>query len=363
VDAANFFAKDPQLRDNPRRRRRDGRPDGIAMSNPMAEQLLVNSFNRPETLDYLPPLRRLVDQYPGAVLLGEVTLCEDSVALAASYTQGPERLHLAYHSGLLFDEALTAQRLRALIRRVCEHYGRSGICWMAGNHDYGRLRSRWGGGRGRAEDYHRLVAALLISLPGALCLWQGDELGLPEARIPRDIPRKAMKDPFGKLLYPKVPGRDGARTPMPWDDRLAHAGFSAVEPWLPVPESHLRRSVHRQTGDPASSLNHWRRLLRWRRHQPALTAGTAELLPLRAPLLGLVREYAEQRLLCVFNLSAHEVRSKLPGIDFVRPACGLDMPGRYDGLTLTLPAWGFFFADLRSAAQMREIALDGGQAR
>jgi len=358
VDAVNFFAQDPALRDNPQRQRKDGLPDGVDEDNPLTQQRLVNSFNRPETLAYLKPMRELVDQYPGAMLLGEVTLCEDSIENAAAYTQGTDRLHLAYHSGLLFDEPMTAQRLRSLLQRVNEHFGEGGTCWMVGNHDYGRLRSRWGSKvKAYDDDFYRMAAALLVSLPGALCIWQGDELGLPEARIPQDIPLKDMRDPFGRMLYPKVAGRDGSRTPMPWDDRAPHAGFSSRKPWLPIPKSHQSRSVFRQNGDPCSLLNCWRQLIGWRRSQPALEAGINEMLPLRAPLLGFVREYAEQRLLCVFNLSDREVHTTLPEVDYVLPVTGLDLTSHYDGLTLTLPPWGVFFADMRSHAQMTDMTL------
>jgi len=83
--------------------------------------------------------------------------------------------------------------LREVIERTLSNFPDQGQCWMVGNHDYGRFRSRWTGTDQHGQPYpevaYHMMAALLTCLPGALCLYQGDELGLPEARIPADIPR------------------------------------------------------------------------------------------------------------------------------------------------------------------------------
>lgn len=349
LDAVNFYCHDAQLRDNPVRRPGQRKPDGIDPGNPAAEHCFVNSFCREETLAFLKPLRELSNEYPGTMLLGEVTLCEDTIDLAAQYVRGHDRLHLAYHSGLHFDEALTAERLHALIDKVLQRFIDGGACWIVGNHDYGRLRSYWGGkDRPYGDDFYHMVAALLICLPGALCLWQGDELGLPEARIPEDIPQQQIRDPFGKLLYPTIKGRDGSRTPMPWQHDAPHAGFTAAEPWLPIPESHLERAVDLQNADPRSLLNTWRRLLHWRYRQPALKAGSCKLLPLDGDRLALIREHAEQRLLCLYNLSESEADVDLSGLGPLRPVQGLGYPHRSNGKRahLKLPPWGVLFADI-----------------
>ncbi|MCP6156769.1 hypothetical protein NL403_26865, partial [Klebsiella pneumoniae] len=72
-------------------------------------------------------------------------------------------------------------------------------------------------------------------LPGTLCLYQGEELGLPQVELDLDD----LRDPFGMAFWPEFPGRDGCRTPMPWIGGARHAGFTdAGKPWLPVPEAH-----------------------------------------------------------------------------------------------------------------------------
>ena len=311
IDAVNFFTHDRQLRDNPLRPDDAPLPDGVPPDNPLVAQILCNSFNRDETLAILTEIRAVVDEYPGVVTLGEVTLCEDSVELAGRYVAGSQRLHMAYHSGLLVERPMDAPLMRDLLRRVNRCFGDGGVCWIVGNHDYGRLRGRWTGrdadGEPYPEAFYRMMAALLLSLPGAFCLWQGDELGLPIAEIPGDIPAHAIRDPFGKALYPDVVGRDGSRTPMPWDSRLPNAGFTCGTPWLPVPDSHRAHSVRSQHRDPASLLNLWRQLLHWRRNQPALEAGNLEVVDTQDTVLVFERRYAEHHLLCLFNIAGQQI--------------------------------------------------------
>ena len=352
LDAVNFYANDPSFEDNPTRDEADAMPEGIPPDNPMVEQCFVNSFCREETLEYLAPLRELADQYPDTMLLGEVTLCEDSVVTAADYASGPERLHLAYHSALLADRPMTAGFMRTTLQRVTDAFGEGGTCWIVGNHDYGRLRSRWGGDR-RAypEPFYHMMAGLLLVLPGAFCLWQGDELGLPEARIPEEISPEQLRDPFGKALYPDVVGRDGSRTPMPWVGDDPHGGFTTEgnEPWLPVPQRHLARAVDKQHADPDSLLNRWRRMLHWRRLQPALTAGHSNVLDTPSNVFGLVRRHRSQQLLCLFNLSDHDQEVDLSRFGELRHIHRLDYAWTLadNDHQLLLGPWSAFFANIR----------------
>ena len=307
LDAVNFFIHDKELRDNPERPEDAPRPDGVDADNPMVQHLFKYSFCRPENIDAVKPIRDMVNQYPGVATLGEITLCEDSVDLSSQYV-GEDRLHMAYNSALLVDKPISAELMRWTMERVLKHFPQGGQCWMVGNHDYGRLRSRWTGkdmnGQPYPDEFYYMVAAMLLSLPGAVCLYQGDELGLPEAMIPKDIPEDRIRDPFGQALYPVVQGRDGSRTPMPWEAEAPHAGFTtAEEPWLPVPKKHLSYSVDAQNQNPTSLLNTWRRLLHWRKQQPALIAGDFRMIDTEEPLFGYIRNYAEQSLLCLFNIS------------------------------------------------------------
>ncbi|MDB9526558.1 alpha glucosidase [Oscillatoria sp. CS-180] len=357
IDAPNFFLHDPELRDEPMRPEGSPWPDGIDPKNPMAKQIFQNSFCRPESIEALRPIRKLVDRYPGTVTLAEVTLCEDSIILSSEYVKGTHYAHLAYNSALLVDQPISAKLMKDTLTRVQRYFANGGNCWMVGNHDYGRLRSRWAGhdqdGNPYPETFYHQAAAMLVAMPGALCLYQGDELGLSEARIPEDIPVDQIQDPFGKALYPDVPGRDGSRTPMPWQSAAPGVGFSSREDtWLPVPESHRSRAVDVQTEDPGSLLNTWRRLLHWRKNQPALMQGSCRILDIEDSIFGFIRETQQQRLLCLFNLSPETAyfnldESMLPGVD----AVGAGLLAKRNGNMLRLRGYGYYFGNLQPQSQ------------
>ncbi|MGF1498704.1 MAG: alpha-glucosidase family protein [Elainellaceae cyanobacterium] len=363
IDAVNYFLHDDQMRDNPERPDDAPLPDGVPPDNPLTSQMLTNSFCRPETLEAIHPIRELVDQYPGAMTLGEVTLCEDTVELAGQYVKGRDRLHMAYHSALLEEVPMTATLMRDTLKRVVKHFRDGGACWIVGNHDYGRLRSRWTGkdenGNPYPDAFYHMMAALLLSLPGAFCLYQGDELGLAAAAIPEDIAEDEMKDPFGIALYPDVKGRDGSRTPMPWDSDQPNAGFTVAQhPWLPIPGHHVDRAVNRQHFDPRSLLNTWRRLLHWRKHQPAMEAGKLTFLEAHNTVLALERAYAEQHLLCLFNISNQPAEYDLSRHAECQGVEGLNFPSQREGDRLTLPPYGVYFGKLPDvdAADLDRIA-------
>ena len=179
----------------------------------------------------------------------------------------------------------------------------------------------------------RARLALLLSLPGSACLYQGEELGLPEAGL-----REAdIRDPFGLTYWPEFKGRDGSRTPMPWRGDLPHAGFTAPRstPWLPVAHTHYDLSVSEQEMAPDSTLAFTRSLLRLRRDEPALRYGEAESLGLPAPLFGFAREAEGRRITLLFNLSGADVALPPGFADGMTPLLGPSVATR------SLPAWGF----------------------
>lgn len=357
IDAPNFFMHDEELRDEPMRPEGSPMPDGIDPDNPMAKMMFKYSFCRPDALDALKPVRELVDQYPSTVTLAEVTLCEDSIELSGEYVKGNHRAHLAYNSALLVEEPISAELMRRTLEKVEKNFSNGGNCWVVGNHDYGRLRGRWTGrdetGTPYPETFYHQAAAMLVAMPGALCLYQGDELGLSEARIPEDIAVSQLQDPFGQALYPDVVGRDGSRTPMPWQATAVSAGFSDLEnTWLPVPDNHRPRAVDAQNEDPSSLLNTWRRLLHWRRRQPALMQGDCRILDTEPPIFAFVREAPQQRLLCLFNLSAETAYFNLA--EEMLPcntATGANPSAKRNEGMLRMRGYSYFFGNLQPRTQ------------
>jgi alpha-glucosidase len=347
LDVVNFFTHDRSLKDNPMRPEDKPRPAGASPNDPFFSQVNLYNFCQPATLDVLQPIRQLMDSYGDTTTLAEISSAEDTLLISSEYVKGGDRLHTAYNSSLMTDEPLTAQRVYQLVKRVEELFDDGVICWTAGTHDFPRLKSRWSKYQPSEaflqDAFDHMFAALIISLRGSCCIYQGDELGMIQAQIPYE----KMQDPFGIQGYPHVLGRDGSRTPMPWLKDAPNAGFTtAAEPWLPIAEEHQSQAVDVQEAHSGSLLNKYRRLIQWRKNQPALTEGNLQLLNFPDKLVGFIRECSEQRLLCLFNLSPETVYQDLSDFPNYRPADEFDFIDRSYHNLLELPPFGVFFADL-----------------
>lgn len=322
LDVANFYFCDMQLRDNPPRRERGG------FARPYQHQRHLYDRSQPENLKFIEDLRGLIDRYPDRMSVAEIA-SDRPVARSIEYTE-PGRLHTAYNFLLLENGPLTA----GLIRSAIESWTSASAwpSWSFSNHDVMRVRTRWGG-PDAGEAFAQLLLGVLMCLRGAIFLYQGEELGLPQA----DVPFDRLRDPEGIRFWPDSLGRDGCRTPMPWTRAAAHAGFSAREPWLPVDPRHVALAVDAQESDPSSTLNLTRRFIRFRREHSALRLGDIAFLDAPEPILAFRRSDNEQSLLAVFNLGA-------AAVEFALPAGGraleYGLPGALDGGRAALPPWG-----------------------
>ncbi len=336
MDAINFCFHDRQLRDNPPKppALRTGR--GFSADNPYAFQYHWYNNTQPENLAFLGELRALMDRYPGVTTLGEIS-SEDSLGTMAEYTQ-PGRLHMGYSFELLTADASPAY-IRQTVETLEQRAGDGWPCWAISNHDVARVATRWDDG-GALPHMPAQLTALLCSLRGSVCIYQGEELGLPEA----DVPFEQLQDPYGITFWPNFKGRDGCRTPMPWNDSPG-AGFSSGRPWLPVADSHRALAVSRQDAQPDSTLNRVRHFLRWRRAHPALRLGSIRFVDVPAPALALVREHDGHNLLAVFNLSSQPLVLELPDVRDYLADDGHGLPaGTLIGDRLQIPARGVWFA-------------------
>jgi len=341
LDVVNFYFHDARLRDNPPKPPQERRREGAIADNPYAFQHHCYDPSQPENLDFLRELRRLVDRYPGRVTLGEVG-GEDSLDTMAQYISGDSRLHMAYSFDLLTDGFSTRQ-VQSTVEALEGQLAEGWPCWSTGNHDVPRVMSRWGGDQ-KPDALAKLFNALLLSLRGCVCNYQGEELGLTEAAISRE----ELQDPFGIAFWPRFKGRDGCRTPIPWQAEAPNAGFTqAGTPWLPIPEEHRSRAVDRQEARPDSVLNAYRRFLHWRQAQPALRRGGIEFLSAPEGQLLFVREHPDQRLLVALNFTGQTVQLELPSLNPGQPLEEPGLPvGRLKDQHLELPAYGAYYAPL-----------------
>ncbi|WKE65201.1 alpha-glucosidase family protein [Gallaecimonas kandeliae] len=338
LDAINFCFHDKQLRDNPAKPKDKRVGRGFSPDNPYAFQYHWYNNTQPENLPFLEELRALVDQYPGATTLGEIS-SEDSLATMAEYTEG-RRLHMGYSFELLTDD-FTAAYIRGTVEGLEAKMTQGWPCWAISNHDVQRVVTRWGGAAPPAH-MASMLTALVCSLRGSVCVYQGEELGLAEA----DVAFEDLQDPYGITFWPQFKGRDGCRTPMPWTGG-EHGGFSTAKPWLPVPDDHRSKAVALQEGQHDSTLASFRTFMAWRKTQAALVLGEIRFLDCPEPVLAFVREHEGKQVLVAFNLSDAQVEVTLPIEGGLKPLSGHGLlEGLAEGKALRLPSYGSFFAEL-----------------
>ena len=340
LDAINFCFHDRLLRDNPAKPRelRTGR--GFSQDNPYAYQFHYFNNTQPENLRFVERVRRLMDEYPGTVTLGEVS-SEDSLGTMAEYV-APGRLHMSYSFELLTENG-SARYIRDTVEALEAKIGDGWACWAISNHDVQRVVSRWGRGTAGA-DFAILLSTLLCSLRGSACIYQGEELGLTEA----ELSFEQLQDPYGIAFWPDFKGRDGCRTPMPWTPDHS-AGFSETAPWLPIPAEHRPLAVSLQEQNPASTLQRFRQMVAWRQRKTVLRDGGIRFLAAPEPILGMVRASASEHLIGIFNLSDEEVEYTLPNnISALRQVdCPGPIPGQYHSADrrVSLPGYAVVFLE------------------
>ncbi len=125
------------------------------------------------------------------------------------------------------------------------------------------------------------------------------------------VPFAALRDPEAIANWPHTQGRDGARTPMPWQHDAPQGGFSSAEPWFMFSPEHCALAVELQEADKGSTLHLCRHLLALRRAYPALRGGALDLIEAGTQLFGFERRAGNQRLRCLFNPTKAELETPL----------------------------------------------------
>jgi alpha-glucosidase len=288
IDSAALLVKDPELREIT--------DDHAPGDHP--------NQDRDELHDIYRGWRAVADSYPGTrVLVGEIWLPD--VERFVKYLRADE-MHTAFNFDFL-ARPWDAAQLRASIEMTLAAHApvHAPSTWVLSNHDvtrpvtrYGRadssfsfLAKRFGVPTDLALGTRRARAAALLTaaLPGSLYVYQGDELGLPEV----DLPREVLQDPMHFRSGGVDPGRDGCRVPLPWSGTTAPFGFSPDDavrgPWLPQPAEWGRYTVEAQAADPRSTLSLYRAALRIRRADPDLGDGPLTFVDLAPDVLAFRR--------------------------------------------------------------------------
>jgi alpha-glucosidase len=324
LDALNFAMHDPELRDNP------PVANPAKRTRPFDFQHHLYNQGHPGITHFIERVRALADRYDACFTLAEVggERAADEMKL---YTAGEQRLNSAYGFDYLYADALTPDVVRQTIRDWPGVEGEGWPSWAFSNHDAPRFASRWWE-EGSRDACVRVALMLLMSLRGNVILYQGEELGLPQAHVPFEH----LKDPEAIANWPQTLGRDGARTPMPWTG-AADGGFGSEAPWLPIDPTHRSFNVESQRADLDSILNWTRRLIAVRHEHPPLREGSIRLLDETSDqVVAFERAQGAERLACVFNLSDSPAANPAPGGEALVAAGGAD-----PSLPTLPPASGF----------------------
>ena len=293
IDVVHQLIEDGQFRDNP------PNPAFEQGMRPSHALLRTYTVDQPEVQEIILGLRKVVDEYPERLLIGEVHLPIDR--LVTYYGVELSGIHLPFNFNLI-GAPWSAAVLRDLIATYEAALPQGAWPnWVLGNHDTLRIASRVG------LSGARLAAVLLLTLRGTPTLYYGDELGMEDVAIPRE----QICDPFEKNVPGIGVGRDPARTPMRWHPGR-NAGFTTGTPWLPLGDGCATCNVETEASDAESMLSLCRRLLWLRRSNPALALGDYLGVSCEEECLAYMRRHDAQRVLVMLNFSVDGRSLDLP---------------------------------------------------
>ena len=322
---------------------------GVHVTNPYSYQDHLYDKSRPENLAFLerfrrncsmsfPAPRRSAKSGPTAIRQAP----RPPTRNAAGGCTWPIR------SSLLGD-AFSAGHIRKVVEEFEAAIGDGWPSWALSNHDVTRVISRWRL-EAHADRAAPLLMALLLSLRGTPCIYQGEELGLTEAEIPFEM----LQDPFGRAFWPNYVGRDGCRTPMPWAADALHAGFTPGTPWLPVPLV-ARAARHLGSGSPARRRCSCETATfsDGAQDQPALQKGSIRFVDVPEPLLCFDRVSSGQTVRAMFNLGPSPMSLAMADLQAFEALEGHGFGGTHVGSTLQLEGFDAFFGSPQQAAVVK----------
>ncbi|WP_062378363.1 glycoside hydrolase family 13 protein [Lysinimicrobium pelophilum] len=236
--------------------------------------------------------RRITDEYDGdRALVAEAWIYP--LDFMARWVR-PDEMHQAFNFPYM-ETGWSPAQMRSVIDESLAAFGAVGApsTWVLSNHDIVRHTTRLAQGVDYPQGHGvgpetpglpdvesgirrgRAATLFMLGLPGSAYLYQGEELGLPEAV---DLPPEARQDPTFARTGGARYGRDGCRVPLPWEADSPAFGFSPTgESWLPQPADWRTRARDAQRGRPGSTLEMYRTALRERRANGLATGSIAWL--------------------------------------------------------------------------------------
>jgi alpha-glucosidase len=291
LDGIGNLYEDEQLRDEP------VLPGKNNLGDPNLDHIYTRDL--PETHDAYRMLRRVADEFPNTVLVGQVS-ASNTAALAAAYGEHDDQLQLPINAQFGSAAKLAAAEFR---RRIVDaETGLSGHTplLVLDSHDRTRSWTRYADGQ-HDLAMAKLLASVLLAPRGASLIYYGQEIGI-ENNDPKRV--EDVQDPVGRRGWPLNKGRDGERTPMQWSGAL-NAGFSSAQKtWLPVSPGYVERNVAAESRSPDSLLAHYKALIRLRRQNPALRDGGFELIDAGDDIVAWYAKSPGHKVLVALNFSS-----------------------------------------------------------
>jgi alpha-glucosidase len=314
IDVIDRMIKHADLLDNP------PEPTWKPGDNPTWRYQRVHSEGSEGIHELIRQFRAVFDEFEQRVMVGEIQYLLDPAQIVPFYGapnpqgDGGDEIHLPFNFALLMLP-WNAERIRAFVDSydaAVPPYGWPN--YVTGNHDRGRIATSLGAAQAR------VAALMILTLRGTPTLYQGEELGLIDGVIPPD----RLQDPQGI----NIPGtsRDPERTPMQWS-AAPYAGFSTVEPWLPVNPDYPTLNVETAQADPRSMLTFYRQLIALRREAPALHLGGYHSLDAPEGVFAYERAHEGARYVVALNFTAVAQTVSLAGRGQVRLSTHLDRAG------------------------------------
>jgi alpha-glucosidase len=300
LDASSVYSKDDFFRDNPMK---FGASDNNAYNNFHH----LYDKNLPENHTIIQEIRAILDAYGDRVLIGETFIDSKLYESVHFYGVNNNELHLPFAFGFPFSPWYPGYLQREIERRELLTPTNAWPTYFLDNHDIPRHLSRWVECSLCVDTkaIAKAAATLLLTVRGTPVLYYGQELGMVDNE---DIPPEKLKDTAVVLSETGEvpPPRDGARTPMQWND-TAHAGFSfgkSVAPWLPVNDNYTEVNVEADLADQDSILNFYRSLIELRKKTEALRNGRWEtLIHYPSEHLAYLRQTKAETVLVIINFS------------------------------------------------------------
>jgi alpha-glucosidase len=261
VDVAHGLTKDPEFRDN--HQLRPVTP-GMHPREVFASFQHVHDLHRPETTAIFREWRTIVAPY-NAALIGEIDVRK--VELFNEYVSGT-----GLDAGFVLKLAASRWEPATIISDLITYEGvaNGGAAWTLSNHDQPRAVSRFGSGE-RGVRRTMAVATLMLAVDGITFVYQGEELGLPDAVIVGEA-----QDPVS-TRNEGAAGRDVARGPMAWDSSTSNGFTSSPRAWLETEPMPGPLTAEAQVGHPGSTWELYRAMIGLRKRLPHLWSEPMEV--------------------------------------------------------------------------------------